>query len=242
MRLPDQTTVAIGTNAEFLIRAREAVKEYLAALPNFNADESSVLYTSPVVNPPSWQASETLQSEVSLEGTRGTHRGIVRNGKPWPETFEHLPPAPRASIELTLLRFVIDPNCASLEFQKRAVEGGTPVVVYTITSPQDSCRQGGWGAPGERFYPAHKGEIAFAESDALVRRLELASVGYPKEYLCQFTQAREIWDYIQIGERRFLLPTEAQSLQSQAQLTLSVTKYKNHRHFESFSNIQFTDK
>lgn len=243
LQLPDPGVAAPDKNDPAVIveESRALTQKYLAALPNFNADETSKMYGSPDTNPPKWQLQETLLSEVSFRGFRESHRNVVRNGERWNDLFEHLPPAPRAGPQHGLLRNVMDANCAKLEFARRAVEAGVAVLIYRISAQAESCFGGSWGrmGQGERYFPGQSGEIAIAEADRLIRRLDIASTGYPKGYGAQLTETHATWDYVKIGEERHLLPIEVKTLQVHGGDVLSVSTFKNHRHFEAFTNITY---
>jgi hypothetical protein len=95
--------------------------------------------------------------------------------------------------------------------------------------------------PGERFYPGETGEVAIAESDNLVRRLAVIDTAYPKGYSTQQGEIRATWDYVKVGEERHLVPVETQNLmgRSDGSVSYSVMAFKNHRHFEAFTNITY---
>lgn len=242
--LPD-TSAAIPDKddpAARLERSRALTQKWLAALPNFTADETSLLYRSPIVNPPKWKVEETVQSEVSFRGAQDMHRNVVRNSEPWNDLYEHLPPSPRATGLQGILASIFNVDCdVTLEFAGRAVEGGTPVLVYRYSAPPDSCFWPDWGGHGERYYAGISGEVAVAEADGLVRRMESKTTGFPKEFRLQSREQRATWDYIRIGEERHLLPTEFQYLDADkaGSMTLAITRYKNHRHFEAFSEVKY---
>ena len=86
------------------------------------------------------------------------------------------------------------------------------MLLYRITALPDSCFGGGWGVPGERFYPGETGEVAIAESDNLVRRLAVIDTAYPKGYSTQRGEIRATWDYVKVGKERHLVPVETQNL------------------------------
>ena len=75
----------------------------------------------------------------------------------------------------------------------------------------------------------------------MVRRVELKATGLPKDYYCQMSETAGRWDYITISGVRHLLPVQAETLivRTDNSMTLSVSKYTNHRHFESFTNITY---
>ena len=243
LQLPDSPAVAPAKDspAAILERSRALTQKYLAALPNFNADEISKQYRSPASNPPKWQLDETLQSEVSFQGSHAMHRNIVRNGELWNDLFEHLKPATRAGQQNGALAHIFDASCdVTLEFSRRAVEAGTPVLLYRFTSPPDSCFGYTWGDDDDRYPSAHTGEVSIAETDNLVRRLEIVTTGMPKGYASQSGETRATWDYVKIGEERHLLPIEVQVLEVRISgAHLSVLTYKNHRHFEAFTSISY---
>jgi hypothetical protein len=244
--IPDEPSPASGQDdpAAKLTHFRELTWKWLSALPNFTADESTSSYRSQAATPPKWQTTETLQSEVSFRGTQEIHRNIVRNGEKWNDPFALLPPAARASLQHGLLANIFDPNCSvTLTFSKRALAAGTPVLVYHFTAPPDSCFGPDWGRKGEgaRFYAGHQGDVAFAETDGLVRRLESSTTGLPKGFYTQSTESRATWDILKIGDERYLLPIDVQTLvvRSDGTMNGSVRKFKNHRHFEADSNITY---
>ena len=63
-----------------LERSRVVTEQYLAALPDFNADESALLRNSPVSSTPKWRIIETLNSEVSFRGVSTMRR--IRESSP----------------------------------------------------------------------------------------------------------------------------------------------------------------
>ena len=241
--LPDTSAAIPGKDdpAATLERSRALTQKWLAALPNFTADETALVYRSPIVSPPKWKVDVTVQSEVSFREAQDMHRNVVRNGEPWNDLYEHLPPDGRARSLQWVLARIFSADCdVTLEFARRAVEAGTPVLVYRYSAPPDSCFAPDWGGPGERYYAARSGEVSFAEADGLVRRMESKTSGYPKEFSMQSAEERATWDYIRIGEERHLLPTEVQDLlATRSSMSLAITKYKNHRHFEAFSDVKY---
>ncbi len=225
-----------------LERSRELTEHYLKALPNFNVDESSVLSLSSVSATPKWRVSEQVESEVSFQGNTSTHRNVVRNGKPWNDTFAHLPPDARATPNHWILGIIFSLDCdVTLDFAKRDTVAGTPVLVYRFTAPPETCFPPPWGGPGERYFAGRSGTISFGEADGLVRRLEVRTTGFPKEFWTQMVEIAGVWDYIKIGQEAYLLPVQAETLTVRRNntMSLSVSKYTNHRHFEAFSNITF---
>jgi hypothetical protein len=63
-----------------LERSRVVTEQYLAALPDFNADENAVLRNAPVSTTPKWRIIETLNSEVSFRGVSTMRR--IRESSP----------------------------------------------------------------------------------------------------------------------------------------------------------------
>jgi hypothetical protein len=244
LQIPDASSLPRPDSPEVMLeRFRALIQKWVSALPNFTVDELTSIQRSPASNPPQWKISETMQSEVSFQGTRSTHKNVVRNGVKWDDAFEHLPAAPRAGVQHGLLGSVFNPGCdAKFVFSKRATEAGTPVMVYRFTAPPESpCFIADWGHAGERFYAGRVGEVAIAEADGLIRRLESASVDLPKGFMNQVSEVRAVWDTVLIGEERHLLPTEVQFLQvkEDGTMSLSTSRFKNHRHFEANSTISF---
>jgi hypothetical protein len=242
LRLPDSSDLPAPKN-EFetkLEHTRLLVHQYLSALPNRTADEVLTTSESALSATPKWRVTETLQAEVNFQGSRETLRNIVRNGVKWPDTAI-LPNGHRASASTSRLGQIFNEDCPiTINFEKRAVEAGTPVLVYHFASPRDSCFGANTDGGYQRYFAGHTGEVFVGEADGLVREIDSTTTGFPAEFGHRTTEERVTWDQVKIGEERHLLPVSAERLLvAKSVMALSVVKYTNHRHFESTSKITF---
>jgi hypothetical protein len=223
-----------------LERTRTLVHQYLAALPNFVADSKTILYRSPGVATPKWTVNETLEAETHFRGGSETRMSVVRNGVQLPDNAL-LPSAVRAQASTTNLSHVFNPDCpVSLEFEKRAVEAGTPVLVYRFKSPHDSCFGADWDGDYQYYFAPHEGEILVGEADGLIREIDCISTEYPNEFAQSRIEERVTWGEVRIGDERHLLPVSSEMLQvSKRSISWSVAEYSNHRHFETSSTVTY---
>lgn len=223
-----------------LEHSRVLVHKYLAALPNFTADEAMTFYSSPKLASPRWKVEESMRTEAVFHGGEETRRNVVINGVKWEDTA-FLPSAVRANPSTLRLSQIFRTDCQVIVgFEKRVVEAGTPMLVYRFAAPRDLCFGEVYDNNYQRYFPGYEGEVFVAEADGLTRRIECASSGFPAEFNDQRVEERTAWDQVKIGDESHLLPVSAERLVvTKSVMLLSVAKYSNHRHFEASTSITF---
>jgi hypothetical protein len=141
------------------------------------------------------------------------------------------------------LKGVFDADCdIAIKFVGRAVESGTPVLVYRFASPEDGCYWPESGELNEQFYAARSGSLFIGKDDGVVRRLDIKAGDMPSEINCLADEHRGTWDFVKIAGERHLVPTSVDHVTWDARrgkLFRNSATYQNFRHFSVSSTIDF---
>lgn len=235
-----RTNVLSGPGSYEFERARRINLDYIANMPNFVADETAKRYRS-TRKSPRWSNFDTIETEITFEGDTTLRRQIRRNGKPWEQPFEALPGFKWYGGFGSEISPVFDPQCpTTIEYQGRSQVGGRQLLKYQFSTPVDGCFPFFY-YHYQRYNPARIGHVSIDDSAGNIFQLEEDTQGFPAEFEFAEREERISWDYVKIGEESHLLPVRAHCLavyNSGTQFRIEV-EYKNHRHFETSSNVKF---
>jgi hypothetical protein len=116
---------------------------------------------------------------------------------------------------------------------------GKPAVVYRFRSPANGCfgdLYGNWP-----YNPARTGRVLIDESSGEILQFEEEAAGFPRGFV--FTQRNQImtWGSVKIGEASHWLPVASEFIwrMGNGEFYRTTVAYKNHRHFETATNITF---
>jgi hypothetical protein len=224
-----------------LEHAREVNLQYAASMPNFVADETAKRYTSDNKSP-QWRYLDTVDTEITISGTRATRQQIRRNGKPWGRPFQALPGFKWSGFG-NEIRPLFDLQCpTNIEYEGRQEVRGKPLLEYRFTSPPDGCF-GPFYIEYQRYNPARTGHAFIEDPAGTVVQMDEEASEFPTQF--EFTKRNEEvwWDYVKIGDALHLLPVRANfvAVFSSGKRWRVEVEYKNHRHFEASTNITFQE-
>ena len=227
-----------GEAVQGLDQLKAAVSSYLSTVPDFVTDETATVYSSALA-PVAWQKVRVLQPEVTFTGMRDTRQRLTVDGKVWNGDFATVPgPHPTGGFG-DRLRSLFAEGCATFELKGRTTEASKSVLVYGFVTPPDAC-PGFVIGDSYVFYPAYHGEVFFDPDDKAVLRVDIQTGAMPKAFRAPVVEERISWGFVTIGEGRHLLPVSAERLKSEGgRVYLIRQEFRNHRHFESSSNVTF---
>ena len=237
---PSQGPDPTAPGGRELARARQVNLEYAANMPNFVADEKAKRYRR-APGSSTWRDFDTVEAEITFRGNHAARQAIRRDRKPWDQPFEALPGFKWYEGFGTEITPLFDPKCpTNIEFQGRSKVGGRPALEYQFAAPVEGCFP--WFFfDYQRFNPARTGHFAIDEPDGHIIRLDEQASGFPAEI--QFAEREEqiTWDSVKIAGDSHLVPVRASFLvryTDGTQYRIEV-EYKNHRHFETSTNVTF---
>ncbi len=230
-----------ATDPAGLERVREVNLARAAKMPNFVADEVAVRSVRRK-GESKWKQVDTVESEIAFKGAEDARQHIRINGKPYTTATGWLPGVNWGLGFGFNLKSVFDRDCANtFELEGHEMLRGTPVTVYRFQSPQDGCF--GPGVMGYRQYDAARtGRILVEDSGGNVVQMEFEVIQAPS---ITSGNDKEVytWEDVRIGEASHLLPVAADYMYPwpNGDLWHVTVQFKNHRHFEAATAIQFQE-
>jgi hypothetical protein len=223
-----------------LDRTRRVNLAYSANMPSYVADEIATRYTS-TAKSSKWQALDTVETEISIQGTRAVRHQIRRNGRPWEQAFDALPGFRWYGGFGTEIRPVFDPTCSTtLEYQGRADVGGNRLMRFLFTAPADGCFAVLF-MNGKQVNPPRLGHVFIDETTGSVMQYEEEANDLPADFGITQRTEQVSWANVKIGDATHLLPVAASFMvryATGARAKIEV-EFRNHRHFEASSQIAF---
>jgi hypothetical protein len=237
---PGPATLSDAVPDTKLTRAREVNLEYASSMPDFVADETAKRSTANGRSQ-DWHYVDTIETEITFKGDRAFRDQIRKDGKPWGKPFRALPGFKWYGGFGTEIKQVFDPQCpTSIEADGIAEVHGKRLLKYKFRSPADGCF-GPFYLEYQRYNPARTGHVFIDATGGNVIKLDEEASGFPPGFDLAQRNEEVSWDYVKIGDASHLLPVGANFLilyYSGIRWRIEV-EYKNHRHFESSSNITF---
>jgi hypothetical protein len=229
-----------------LEHARQVNLDRAGKLPDFVADEVAVRFRSPRVDPPQWQKVDTIESEIAVRNGRFTREHTLVNGKPWNKPT--LPNGVGWSVLFGYeLKAVFDPACHNdIQYAAAEERNGKSALLYTFRAASGGCFgnmsiKNGSFSPRKVSNPPRFGRFAIDNPGGNLLYFEVQATEFPKDFPSDPFKEIDTWDYVKIGDTSWLLPTgfETYGGAGRSGLWHVGVEYKNHRHFESSTNITF---
>jgi len=231
-----------------LEHARAVNLERAAALPNFVADESVVRYKSAHSSPPQWKLVDKIESEISANARGFTRDHVLLNGKPYnkPQFPDFNWGVDFGQQLFPLFGAKCQPS-VTIEFEGRQELNRKPVLAYHFSSQPNGCFGSftivsGFIVTNTRHYsPAWNGRFLVEDPGGSVVQFEAEAHEFPKDFGADALHSSTTWDYVKIGDTTHLLPVSSEIFGgfTKADLWHVVAEYKNHRHFESNTKLDF---
>ena len=228
-------------------KARDAAFSFVETLPNYVVKQFTTRYGTQAAQggKTSWRAIDTVTADVVSENGKESYKNILVNGK-----------APREAIEKTgawstgeyasVLQDILSPETdADFHGQRSTTIVNRPAYRYDFSVEKPNSH---WhvSAGGETYSPAYTGAIWIDKQNFRVLRIEHAAEKLPKTFLLDTVESAVDYDYMQIGDAKFLLPSHSEALsctRGSSECTRNVIDFRNYRKFSADTNIKFeTDK
>ena len=235
-----ETSGDSAPGARELAHARQVNLQYVANMPNFVADEIAKRSRSGTRSG-RWSTFDTVESEITFRGKNVVRQHIRRNGKPFNQPFEALPGFKWYEGFATEINPLFDPKCPTrIEYQGKSKIAGRPAIEYRFSSPVDGCFPFFY-FNYQRYNPARTGHFYIDDPGGNVVQLDDHAQDFPADF--EFSEREEFVNlgYVKIGQESYWLPVRAHFLvqySSGTRYKIEV-EYKNHRHFESSTNLSF---
>jgi hypothetical protein len=242
-RLPAPSGLS-ATDDPIIDETREEAFAFTESLPNYIVKQFTTRYQSDSASRghTSWQALDIVTADVIAENGKETYKNLMVNGKP-SKNVEQTGSWSEGEFASTL-QAVLSPASDARFTNKRAttiVNRPAYRYDYSIEQPRSSWRV---EASGSRYRPAYGGAIWIDKETSRVLRIEMSARNMPREFPLDQVESTVDYDFVLIGDKKFLLPTHSEALSCErgtSACTRNVIDFRNYKKYGADTNITFED-
>ena len=227
----------------FIDQARGEAFSFTETLPNYVVKQYTTRYAAHVVrgSQTSWQALDHVTADVIEEDGTENYKNILVNGQP-----------PRVDIEKTgswsrgefssLQLDVLSPSTNARFHGKQAttiVNRAAFLYDFSVEQPNSHWHI---SAEGQSDQPGYTGSIWIDKENYRVLRIELSARNLPRTFPLDTVESAVDYDYVVIGEGKFLLPVHSEALscaRGPSGCTRNVIEFRDYKKFGADSSVTF---
>jgi hypothetical protein len=224
-----------------IVRARAAIAEMEAAMPDFVVDQVTTRYAS-FNNEASWNLVDRIEAELVWTGTREEYRNVRLNGRPiqgGPESTG----AWSTGEFLTTAADILSPATRTgfVRLGRETVQG-RPAAVFEFSIRGENSHWTLAAPTGERLKPAQKGRIWIDEQSGRVLRIEQRAVSIPSSFPLDKAECTVEFAPAAVAGATLLMPARAETRGCERG-TVNCSKneivFRNYRRFQAESTVVF---
>ena len=223
-------------------KARETVFDYVDNLPNFICSQITRRYESHKIQT-DWKYKDRFEVELLFTGNKEDYRNVRRNGKPLkkgsPEDTGQWSTGEFGSVLAALFH---PESSAKFKFRSDSTAAGSAAKVYDYVVPKATSH---WEIRmGFPIKPSYSGAVWIDPENGRVLRVEMGTKSLPSNYPVDKVEEIIDYDWVKIGETKFLMPMKSVNLACQAgtfDCTKNEIEFRNYRKFSVESNILAVD-
>jgi len=224
-----------------LAKARLAVANYTAYLPNYVCHEQMARFVS-TSRPVDWRPIDVVATALVYENGKEQYRDLTINGKAVKKGMEELSGAWSTGEFGTMTADLFSPATdADFQMIRHTTIAGRDAAVFKFAVDQEHSH---WRVqvPGQTFMPAYKGSVWIDDKTSQVLRVEMQAVQVPKAFPLDTVESAVDYEFTRIGEGQFLLPVHAETLscvRGTSDCSRNVIDFRNYHKFSGESKITF---
>jgi len=220
-----------------LEQTRHYVLESAKDLPNFivNQTVSRYLRTPEYKD---WKLDDTIEVEITYQAERGEQFKLLRvSGKPTTQSYEELGGSTSTGEFGSMLMAIFVPQSkAQFKEVRHETYRGRPAALYDFTVKKaDSNAIIQDKESGQKTIAGYSGSLWIDTESKQVLRVEVAYEGLPPRFPINMSENAVEYDWVTIGEQRYMLPTRAELLMGRDSIhvyTRNVIEFRNYHKFE----------
>lgn len=242
-RLPQPSGIS-ATDDPIIDDTREEAFAFTETLPNYVVKQYTTRYQSDSASRgrTSWQALDIVTADVVAEDGKESYKNILVNGKP-SRNVEQTGSWSEGEFASTLQAILSPASDAAFINRRATTIANRPAYRYdySIEQPRSSWRV---EANGMSFRPAYGGAIWIDKETSRVLRIEMSARSVPRSFPLDQIESTVDYDFVQIGDKKYLLPTHSESLscmRGTTQCSRNVIEFRNYRKYSADTSITFED-
>jgi hypothetical protein len=235
---------AIPKSGDMLIdKAREAAFSFIETLPNYIVKQFTTRYQTEAAHggQTSWHAIDNVSADVVSEGGKESYKNILLNGKAPKEAIEKTGSWSTGEYQTVLLDILHPSTDADFHGRRSTTIVNRAAFRYDFSVEQANSH---WHvyASAESYRPEYTGAIWIDKENARVLRIEMSARNMPKAFPMDTVESSVDYDYVLIGETKFLLPVHSESLSCSRGTSVcsrNVIDFRNYKKFGADTSITF---
>jgi hypothetical protein len=220
-----------------LEQTRHYVLESAKELPNFIVNQTVSRYLRTPENK-DWKLDDTLEVEITYQAEHGEQFKLLRvSGKPTTQTYEAIGGSTSTGEFGSVLAAIFLPQSkAQFTEVRHETYRGRPTVLYDFrVQKANSNATISDKASGQQTIAGYSGTLWIDTESKQVLRVEVAYEGFPARFPVSMSENAVEYDWVTIGEHRYLLPVNAELLMGRDSIhvyTRNVIEFRNYHKFE----------
>jgi len=222
----------------FLEQARVHALDFSEELPNFIVTQDVTRYIQEPGDK-DWRRSDRLEIELTYHVGKGEDFNLFRvDGKPTTLTYQQIGGATSTGEFGSAMAAVFTPQ-SKAEFKevKRETFRSRPTIVYDFKVRRaNSLSTITESNLGKKVVAGYSGTMWIDTETKRVLRIETSNDDIPAGFPITLSENAVEYDWVTIGDQRFLLPVHAELLlgiEAKKYYTKNVIEFKNYRRFEA---------
>jgi hypothetical protein len=225
--------------------AREAASSFTATLPNFVVKQFTTRYQSdaPRGSQPSWRAYDTVTADVVSEDGKESYKNILVNGKPPKDAVEKTGSWSTGEFSSVMLDVLSPATHADFHNKRSTTIVNRDAYLYDFFVERENSH---WRiySISDSCVPEYSGAIWIDKATARVLRVELSAKNMPKTFQLETVESSVDYDYVPIGDDKFLLPVHSESVSCErgtGTCSRNALDFRNYRKFSADTSVTFDD-
>ncbi|HJQ25015.1 MAG TPA: hypothetical protein VKA60_13945 [Blastocatellia bacterium] len=233
----DRVKAADFARLPLLEQTRYYVLETAKELPNFVVNQTVSRYVR-TPEDKDWRLDDTLEIEITFLAERGEQFKVLRvSGKPTTQSYEELGGSTSTGEFGSMLMAIFVPQSkAQFKEVRRETYRGRPTVLYDFSVQKaNSNATISDRSTGQQVIAGYSGTLWIDTESKQVLRVEVAYSGMPARFPVSMSENAVEYDWVTIGEQRYLLPVHAELLMGRDSIhvyTRNVIEFRNYHKFE----------
>jgi hypothetical protein len=227
-------------------KAREAAFTFSKTLPNFVVKQVTMRYETYAARAgeTSWHALDTVTADVVSEGGKESYKNILINGKPPKEAIEKSAGAWSTGEFSSVQLDVLSPATRADFHNKRSTTIANRAAYSYDFSVARANSHWNIQSNSDSYLPDYTGVIWIDKDTSRVLRIELAARNMPKTFRLDTVESAIDYDYVPIGDGKFLLPVHSEALDCERgtnSCSRNAIDFRNYKKFTADTSISFDD-
>jgi hypothetical protein len=223
--------------------AREAAFSFSETLPNFVVKQFTTRYQTEAAQggQTSWHAYDTVTADVVSEDGKESYKNILVNGKPPKYDVEKTGSWSTGEFSSVMLDVLSPGTRADFHNKRSTTIVNRAAYIFDFSVQRENSH---WQVHSlsDTYAPEYTGAIWIDRETSRVLRIELSAKNMPKTFQLDTVESAVDYDYVPIGDSKFLLPVHSESLSCERgtrDCSRNVIDFRNYKKFSADTSVSF---